>query len=155
VVLAGLAVAEVRAAPRSAAECDAMVRAAPRALASYRCYWDLAHTGQRMEAERGLEAILLRDPENPGALHFLGLCRDERGLYPEELLRRSVAAYQRSGDGEGEGYARVSLFGYLCLAARRCDENLEQLDRVEALAHQGGLRSCRRSRWSTAPGRQR
>jgi tetratricopeptide (TPR) repeat protein len=93
-----------------------------------------------MEAERALETILRREPENPGALHFLALCRDDRGLYPEDLLRRSVAAYQRSGDAEGEGYARLSLFGYLCLAARRCDENLEQLDRVEELASRSGLR---------------
>jgi CHAT domain-containing protein len=49
-------------------------------------------------------------------------------------------AYQRSGDVEGEGYARLSLFGYQCLAARLCDENVEQLDRVEALARQAGLR---------------
>jgi hypothetical protein len=55
VVLVGLAGAEVRAAPRSAADCDALVRTAPHTLASYRCYWDLAHTGRRMEAERALE----------------------------------------------------------------------------------------------------
>src|SRR5262249_40406665 len=82
------ALAQARATRRSAADCDAMVQAAPHALASYRCYWDLAHTGRRMEAERALEAILRREPENPGALHFLGLCRDDRGLYPEVLFRR-------------------------------------------------------------------
>ncbi len=69
VVLSCLAVAEAGAAPRSAADCDALVRAEPRALASYRCYWDLARTGRRMEAERALEAILRREPENPDALH--------------------------------------------------------------------------------------
>lgn len=139
VVLVGLAVTEVRAAPRSVADCDTLVHTAPRALASYRCYWDLAHTGQRMQAERALEAILHREPDNPGALLFLGLCQDERGLNPEEPLARAVAAYQRVADPEGEGYARLSLFGYRCLAARKCDENTEQLDRAEALAQQHRL----------------
>jgi len=83
-VLSLLAAGEARASPSSAAECDAMVRAAPRALASYRCYRDLAHTGPRAEAERGLEAILRRDRDNPGALLMLGLCLDERGLSLDE-----------------------------------------------------------------------
>ncbi|HET9158422.1 MAG TPA: CHAT domain-containing protein, partial [Myxococcaceae bacterium] len=119
--------------------CDALVRSAPRAVASYRCYWDLAHTGQRLEAERALEAILRREPDNPGALLFLGLCQDERGVNPDEMLGRAVAAYQRVADPEGEGYARLSLFGYRCLAARQCDENADQLDRTEALAQQHRL----------------
>jgi len=143
VVLSCLAVTGARAAPRSAAECDAMVRAQPGILASYRCYWDLAHSGRRTEAERGLEAILHREPENPGALHFLGLCREERGLKATELFQRSVAAYQRSGDPEGEGYARISVFGSQCLVGRRCEESEEQLDLVDALAQRHGLADLR------------
>src|SRR5262249_2047687 len=92
---------------------------------------DLAHSGQRMEAERALEAILRREPENAGALLFLGLCQDERGLYPEEKFEHAVTTYQRVADAEGEAYARLSLFGYRGLAARGCAENIDQLDRVE------------------------
>ncbi|HVP60340.1 MAG TPA: CHAT domain-containing protein [Myxococcaceae bacterium] len=111
-----------------------MVRAQPRALASYRCYWDLAHGGRRIEAERALEVILRRQPENPGALLYLGLCRDERGLESRELFRRSISAFQRSGDPEGEGYARLALFAVECMEGRSCEENRDQLDQADALA---------------------
>ncbi len=138
-LLSSLAVADAAAVPRSAAECDAMVRAQPRALASYRCYWDLAHGGRRLEAERGLEAILRGQPENPGALLYLGLCRDERGLDGRELFRRSISAFQRSGDPEGEGYARLALFALECMVGRSCEEHRDQLDQTDALATRHGL----------------
>lgn len=142
-LLSLLAMVQARAAPRAAAECEAKVRAQPSALASYRCFWDLAHTGQRLPAERGLEAILQREPENPGALLYLALCRGERGVDGLELYRRSIAGYQRSGDPEGEGYARLSLFALECMVGRRCEENREQLDQAEALAARHGLADLR------------
>jgi hypothetical protein len=154
-VLAGLAVAEARAAPRSAADCDAMVRAAPHALASYRCYWDLAHTGRRMEAEQALEAILRREPENPGALHFLGLCRDDRGRYPEDLLRRSVAAYQRSGEVEGE-VTPASRCSATCASPPAGATRTSSSSIVWRRSRAGRVcETCRPSRWSTAPERRR
>ena len=131
------------AAPPSVDGCSALVRREPRSLASYRCFWDLAHTGQRLPAERALEAILRRQPDNPGALMFLGLCRDERGLDARELLERAVAGFQRAGDAESEGYARLSLFALECLVGRRCDEYRDQLDRAEDLAAEHGLADLR------------
>jgi hypothetical protein len=112
-LLSSLAATQAGAVPLSAAKCEGMVREQPRELASYRCYWDLAHAG---------------------------LCLDERGEgYSGELYRCSIAGFQRTGDAEGEGYARLSLFGLECMEARRCEENRDQLDRTDVLAAEHGL----------------
>ncbi len=120
-------------------ECDALVRQHPRDLASYRCYWNLAHTGQRLAAEQGLESILRREPRNPWALMNLALCRDERGLPATDLLERALAAFRTEVDPEAEGYARLSLFAIQCFEVRDCEQNEGQLDLAQALAEQHGL----------------
>jgi CHAT domain-containing protein len=138
VLLATLLSASGRANPTR--ECDALVRAHPRDLASYRCYWDLAHNGQRAAAERGLEAILRREPGNPRALFYLGLCQGERGLNTRDIFVRAVNGLQAEGDREAEGYARLSLFAFQCFVARDCEQNEFQLARADGLAEAYGLK---------------
>jgi tetratricopeptide (TPR) repeat protein len=50
--------------------------------------------GRVEAADRGCRALLARDPENPGALHLLGLIahRDGRSTQAAELLRRAAEA---------------------------------------------------------------
>jgi len=124
------------AAPPSVDGCSALVRREPRSLASYRCFWDLAHTGQRLPAERALEAILRRQPDNPGALMFLGLCRDERGLDARELLERAVAGFQRAG--RHHRHVRGGSLG-------QCDRSYPQ----RAWQHRRDRRGDRHHPWHT------
>lgn len=48
--------------------------------------------GNMMEAERVYRQILDRSPEDPDALHYLGICHQQRGDLPEaeRLIRKSI-----------------------------------------------------------------
>ncbi len=95
----------------SLADCDARVRAAPRALEGWRCYWFAARNGAPWsEAAQRLERALAADPANDAARLVLGAMAVDRGeARASGLLRTAVAGFSARGDVEGEVHARVTL----------------------------------------------
>lgn len=100
-----------RPRPRSLADCDAQVAAAPRTLAAYRCYWYVARNHNLLQpAARRLESLQARHPGDPRIQLILGVLAADLGQpRAEQLFRAAASGFRAEGDAEGEVHSRVSL----------------------------------------------
>ncbi len=123
--VAGPAVAARK--PVALAVCDAQVRAAPRALEGWRCYWHAARNGASWaEAVARLERALTADPANDAARLVLGAMALDRGEdRAGTLLRDAAAGFAARGEAEGEVHARVTLGVLLRARGRHADAGAE------------------------------
>jgi predicted TPR repeat methyltransferase len=93
---------------------------------------ELLRAEQLTEAEAALQALLLRWPEEPNALHFLGVLRHTQGRVDEavRLIRESLAAMP---DNAGAW----NNLGNVLLAAGRLEEALQAYEQGVAMAAPG------------------
>jgi predicted Zn-dependent protease len=56
--------------------------------------------GNLLEAEKGYRKILVRDPNNPDALHLCGVVKSQQGDYPAaiKLIERAIEKYPHHAD---------------------------------------------------------
>lgn len=151
--------------PKTAADCDALVRDAPGDLEAYRCYHvvGIVH-GRWDDALAGLRALVARRPDEPRARLYLGLALRDQNMPREarEQVEVAAAGLHRLGVHDGEVHARLML----ALMRERAgdhegaDREMRSAERAVAQAkdvalaalveREYGLISTLRDRWADA-----
>ena len=125
------------AAAHTLADCQALFAARPDAHESSQCFADAGAQGKAQEAERQVEALLVRHPHHPWLLFTLGSIRWSEPARAAGPFRAAAAAQAVRGDATGEILARIALHSVLTKLGRPAEAAAEA-QRVTAIARRSG-----------------
>ncbi len=132
-----------RAEPLTGEDCEARVRAEPRSLSSYHCFWLLGRQNKAEQAERRLLALLLREPSNQRARLYLARIAGDQGRdWAETAYREAIAGFAAAGDAQGEVLARLGLSLFLN-RRHRLAEHAAEVEAASRVAEANGDRTLR------------
>jgi CHAT domain-containing protein len=140
VVLSSLSIlpGRISAAPRSFADCQAQLAAAPERRESSDCFFEVGRDeGKAGEAARQIRNFLVRRPQDPWLLFNLGRILWAEPARAAAPFQSAVKVFAARGDAGGEILARAALHSVLFKLGRPKEAEAE-VRRVAALARRSG-----------------